>query len=114
MMALDAHGNPLGGIRSPYVDVPVARYVPFNAAADVLPEFPSTWVAANGEGGAEILCRLSAYELAFSPEQLRELYRNVRGYRERFAARLGELEAEGWSLPIYREWILADAAAAVF
>src|SRR5688572_18932099 len=29
-MALDAHGNPLGGIRSPYVDVPTAKYAPVN------------------------------------------------------------------------------------
>jgi hypothetical protein len=114
MMALDEHGNALGGIRSPYVDVPVARYVPFNTAADVLPEYPSTWIANNGAPGAETMCRLSAYQLPFAQDELREIYRNVRGYRQRFEARLRELEAQGWSLPVYREWILADAAAVDF
>jgi hypothetical protein len=114
MMALDEHGNALGGIRSPYVDVPVVRYVPFNTAADVLPEYPSTWIANNGAPGAETMCRLSAYQLPFAQEELREIYRNVRGYRQRFEARLSELEAQGWSLPVYREWILADAAAVDF
>ncbi|MGD8809563.1 MAG: alpha/beta hydrolase domain-containing protein [Gammaproteobacteria bacterium] len=114
MMALDGHGNPRGGIRSPYLDVPVARYVPFNTVADVMPEYPSTWVSTNGMPGAETMCRLSAYKLPFSRDELRTLYRNVRGYRERFEARLDELEAEGWSLPVYRESILGDAAAVEF
>jgi hypothetical protein len=31
-----------------------------------------------------------------------------------FQARLEELEREGWSLPVYRELILGDAAAVDF
>jgi hypothetical protein len=48
MMALDAHGNGLGGIRSPYVDVPTAKYVAINTAAEPLIANPSAYVAANG------------------------------------------------------------------
>ena len=33
MMALDEHGNPRGGIRNTYVDVPTARYTIRPAAA---------------------------------------------------------------------------------
>lgn len=114
MMALDAHGNPLGGIRSPYVDVPAAKYVAVNTAAEPLIEFPSTYIALNGMPGAQQMCRLSAYQVPFSQEKLRSLYRNERGYMERVGTRLEELEEAGWSLPIYRELILADAAAVDF
>jgi hypothetical protein len=31
-----------------------------------------------------------------------------------FTARLDELEREGWSLPVYRDMLLADAAAIDF
>src|SRR5690606_21395720 len=112
MMALDAHGNPLGGIRNPYVDVPVAKYAPVNTAREPLIANPSEYVAANGLQGAQIMCRLSAYQEPFSAEQLRELYGDKATYVRRFEERLDELEREGWSLPVYRELILADAANA--
>ena len=47
-MVLDAHGNPLGGIRSPYVDVPTAKYAPVNTAADPVIANPSEYVRVNG------------------------------------------------------------------
>jgi hypothetical protein len=107
-MALDAHGNPLGGIRSPYVDVPTAKYAPVNTAADPVIANPSEYVRANGLQGAQIMCRLSAYQEPFSAAQLRELYGSKREYLRKFEARLDQLEREGWSLPIYRDTILAD------
>ncbi|HSC16429.1 MAG TPA: alpha/beta hydrolase domain-containing protein [Gammaproteobacteria bacterium] len=109
-MALDAHGNPLGGIRSPYVDVPTAKYAPVNTAADPGIANPSEYVRVNGLRGAEIMCRLSAYQEPFSQAKLRELYGSKREYLRKFEARLSELEREGWSLPVYRETILADVA----
>jgi hypothetical protein len=110
-MALDEHGNPLGGIRSPYVDVPTAKYAPVNVAAEPLIDNPSAFVEANGLMGANIMCRLSAYQEPFSAAELRELYGSKRDYLRRVEARLDELERAGWSLPVYREMILADAAA---
>jgi hypothetical protein len=109
-MVLDAHGNPVGGIRSPYVDVPTAKYAPVNTAADPVIANPSEYVRVNGLQGAQIMCRLSAYQEPFSPAKLRELYGSKREYLRRFEARLDELEREGWSLPVYRDTILADAA----
>ncbi len=109
-MVLDMHGNPVGGIRSPYVDVPTAKYAPVNTAADPVIANPSEYVRVNGLQGAQIMCRLSAYQEPFSKEQLRELYGSKREYLRRFEARLDELEREGWSLPLYRETILADVA----
>ncbi len=109
-MVLDAHGNPVGGIRSPYVDVPTAKYAPVNTAADPVIANPSEYVRVNGLQGAQTMCRLSAYQEPFSQAKLRDLYGSKREYLNKFEARLRELEREGWSLPVYRETILADVA----
>ena len=113
-MALDAQGNPLGGIRSPYVDVPTAKYAPVNTAAEPLIANPSEYVRANGLQGAQTMCRLSAYQEPFSQAKLRELYGSKREYLRKFEARLNELEREGWSLPMYHDTILADVAKTEF
>jgi hypothetical protein len=113
-MALDEHGNPLGGIRNTYVDVPTAKYTPVNTAAEPLIGKPSAYVAANGLEGAQIMCRLSAYQESMSKEDLRKLYGSKRDYVKKVETRLGELEREGWSLPLYRPLILADANAIDF
>jgi hypothetical protein len=113
-MALDKQGNPLGGIRNPYVDVPTAKYRPINTAVDPVIKNPSEYVAANGLQGAQTMCRLSAYQEPFSAAQLRELHGSKREYLRKFEARLNELEQQGWSLPVYRELILADARAIDF
>jgi hypothetical protein len=113
-MALDAHGNPLGGIRSPYVDVPAAKYAPVNTAAEPLIANPSEYVRANGLQGAQTMCRLSAYQEPFSQAQLRELYGSKREYLRKFEARLNELERAGWSLPLYHATIMADVSKTEF
>jgi hypothetical protein len=112
-MLLDEQGNGMGGIRNPYVDVPTAKYVAINTPAEPPIANPNWWITQNA-GGANIMCRLSAYQLPFSREQLRRLYGNPRAYRRKVEDRLDELEAEGWSLPLYRDMILADAAAIEF
>jgi len=113
-MVLDDDGNPVGGIRNPYVDVPIASYAPVNVAADPLPAEVSAYVRANPGVGANIMCRLSVYQLPFTPEKLKSLYGSPRAYRRAFTASLEALEAEGWSLPVYHDMILADAAAVDF
>ena len=91
-MVLDAHGNPVGGIRSPYVDVPTAKYAPVNTAADPVIANPSEYVRVNGLQGAQTMCRLSAYQEPFSAAKLRELYGSKREYLRKFETRLDELE----------------------
>ena len=71
----DEHGNALGGLRSPYVDVPIAGYVASN------PEDP------------EGICGAMTY---FSREKVEELYGGVDGYLERFAEYTDRQAAEGW------------------
>ena len=60
------------------------------------------------------MCRLSAYQEPFSEETLAELYGDKENYLRAFEARLDELEEAGWSLPVYRELILSDAADVMF
>jgi alpha/beta hydrolase family protein len=113
-MALDEAGNPRGGIRSPYVDVPVAKYGFPNEGA--VPPTPNTvsWVALRGEAGIDQLCRLTGYQIAFNTEELRRRYGSKQDYLRRIRTRLDALTKEGWSLPLYRDQILADAERVTF
>jgi hypothetical protein len=113
-MVLDEYGNPKGGIRNPYVDVPVTKYAVPNEGAVPLIANPSAYVARGGQQAANQMCSLSAYQTDFSKDQLRQLYGSNKSYKSKVEKRLTELEKAGWSLPIYREIILADAAKVVF
>jgi hypothetical protein len=110
VMALDEHGNPRGGIRNPYVDVPTAKYVIRPPAAEPLVPNANAWIAARGQQGANQMCGLGSAQLAFSADKLKGLYKNKRNYVSLVEKRVGELEKAGWSLAVYREWILGDAA----
>lgn len=110
-MALDAHGNPKGGIRTVHVDVPLVRYgVPNEANPTPIPN-PSTHVR-NREGGAAFYCRIAGYEQPLPPAQLKALYKDKADYRGKVERRVDELIRQGWFLPAYRALVLADAAAA--
>ena len=100
LMSLDINGNPVGGIRNPYVDVPVTKYTAYNQDTP-------------GRGPSN-LCRLSMWETDYSPERLRDMYVTKENYLRRFEASLDAAEAEGWSLPVYHELIMADARAVEF
>ena len=113
-MVLDEQGNPRGGIRSPYVDVARAKYsVPNEGVSPVIPN-PSAYVAKGGQQAANQMCGLAAYQIDFSRDQLKQLYGNKQTYRTRVERRVNELEKAGWSLPVYRQMILADAAKVDF
>jgi hypothetical protein len=114
LMALDEYGNPRGGVRNPYVDVPVKAFAVRNAGAS--PPVPNAhpFVASRTPAAQAQLCGLAGYEVPLTPAQLKKLYRDPKSYRARVAKRLDELTKQGWSLPVYREVILADAAAVKF
>src|SRR5262245_56883946 len=57
---------------------------------------------------------LAGYQIAFSQEQLKKMYGNKKTYQDRVKRKVEELEKAGWSLPLYRETILADAAKVDF
>ena len=114
LMALDEYGNARGGIRNPYVDIPVKAYGVRNAGAS--PPIPNAhpFVASRTPEAQAQLCGLAGYETALTPAQLRKMYKDPKTYRARVAKRLDELTKQGWSLPVYRDVILADAAAVSF
>jgi alpha/beta hydrolase family protein len=114
LMALDNHGNATGGIRNPYVDIPTAKLSVRNEAAVPPIPNPSAWIAANGPAAASQMCGLAGYQMPFGQDQLKKLYNNLKTYQDRVKRRLDDLEKAGWSLPIYREAILADAAKVHF
>jgi hypothetical protein len=113
-MALDEHGNPRGGIRNPYVDVPTAKYVIRPAAASPMIPNPSAYIATRGAAAATQMCNLGSAQLVFSKEKLKDLYRNKRNYVSMVERKLNEAEKAGWSLPVYRDMILGDAAKVDF
>ena len=114
LMALDENGNARGGIRNPYVDVPVSKLGVRNEGAVPPIPNPGAWIAARGAAAATQMCGLAGYQVALSQEQLKKMYGNKKTYQDRVKRRVEELEKAGWSLPLYRETILADAAKVEF
>jgi hypothetical protein len=109
MMALDDHGNPQGGIRTTYVDVPTAKYVIRPAALNPVVANAAPYIAAGGQNAANLMCGLSTAQIAFAPAKLKELYKNKQAYVKAVETRLTALEKAGWSLPVYHEMIVGDA-----
>jgi hypothetical protein len=114
MMALDENGNPRGGVRSPYVDVPTVKYVIRPAAATPVISPASAYITRGGQQAANQMCGLATAQLAFTPARLKELYKNKQAYVKAVEKRLTELEKAGWSLAVYRDMILGDAAKGTF
>jgi hypothetical protein len=114
MMALDEHGNPRGGIRTVYVDVPTAKYSIRPPATSPIPANASAYISSGGQQAANLMCGLSTAQLNIAPATLKGMYKNKQSYVKAVEKRLTELEKAGWSLPIYREMILADAARVSF
>jgi hypothetical protein len=114
LLALDEVGNVKGGIRNPYVDVPMARYGVPNAGAEPPIKNPHPFIAARGEAAQNQLCGLANYQINLTAEQLRKLHKDRKAYQARVQQRYDELMKEGWALPVYRPVVLADAAAVTF
>lgn len=76
--ALDQHGNVIGGVRSPFVDVPTA-----------------TW---NGNSTGESFCRIAGHEIPFNQEKLKQLYPSYKAYSDAVKANVKELVEKGFIL----------------
>jgi hypothetical protein len=48
------------------------------------------------------------------PTQLKKLHGSPKAYQAKVARRVDELTRQGWSLPVYRDLILSDAAKVSF
>jgi len=116
LLALDEFGNVKGGIRNPYVDVPVKSYHVPNAGADPPIKNPHPFIAARGEAAQSQLCGLSNYEMPLAAAQLRNLYKNKKDYQTKVQQRYDELVKQGWALPLpmLRDVVIGDAAKVSF
>lgn len=74
-LARDVHGNALGGLRTPYVDVPIACYVACN------PDDP------------EGICGKMSY---FTRKQMEEIYGSEQIYLKEFAEYVDQQQKENW------------------
>jgi hypothetical protein len=110
LMALDEYGNVKGGIRNPYVDVPVKKYGVPNSGAQPPIKNPHPFLAARGEAAQNQLCGLANYEEALQAALLRKLYKDKKDYQTKVEQRYDELMKQGWALPVYRSVVLGDAA----
>jgi hypothetical protein len=108
LMQLDEYGNPRGGIRNTWVDVPLYKYT--------LPNIPNPASTGAGSGRMQtpLLCILSAYQTPIDPAIVKKKYGTPANYVKLVEKRLNELEKQGWSLPVYHEVIMRDARAVKF
>jgi Alpha/beta hydrolase domain len=91
MALVDEHGNPRGGVRSPHLDVPLARY------------------AAHSSPGP--MCQLAGVETFLPTESLIARYGDENQYLSEFASALDAAIDVGFLLPADREAIVSAAAA---
>ena len=75
-LELDKHGNAVGGVRSPNLDVPIATYYPFSTPVD----------PASG-----LFCSLVGYKVPFKKEVLSELYPTHDSYVKKVSSRVDAL-----------------------
>jgi streptogramin lyase len=87
----DEVGNAKGGVRSPLVDVPVARYV--------------------GAKTGSFSCMFDGYMYPFDPARLRGLYGSAKQYRRRVEASARALQREGWLTAEDARDVVAEAQA---
>jgi hypothetical protein len=114
LLALDEFGNVKGGIRTTYVDVPMAKYGVPNSGAEPPIKNPHPFIAARGEAAQNQLCGLANYQINFMPDQLKKLYKDPKTFQAKVLQRYDELTKEGWALPVYRSVIAEDAAKVNF
>ena len=90
-LELDAHGNVVGGVRTPSVDVPVST------------------LSGAPPSGASALCALFGSTTSFSPATLTALYGSKAGYLQRYQQSLDQAIRGGYILAVDRASLLAQA-----
>jgi hypothetical protein len=100
-LALDVHGNAQGGVRSTYVDVPVAKYGVPNSA-DPKPGTRN-----------DFFCTIAGYETPLDAQQIKTLYKTEQEYQAKVNDRLEQLIKDGWFLPEYASQVTGDGGKIV-
>jgi hypothetical protein len=88
----DSHGNALGGVRSPLVDVPTARWV--------------------GAKTGSFNCMFRGYKFSFDGAAIKTLYGTHAGYVARVRASVAALQAQRWLTTADAAQIVRDAERA--
>lgn len=101
-LELDKYGNAQGGVRSTYVDVPVAKYGAPNMTA---PEPGSR---------ASFYCSIAGFQQELGADQIQALHGSSASYRAKVQRRLDQLIDAGWFLPEYVTQVTGDAAKVAF
>jgi hypothetical protein len=113
--ARDEHGNALGGVRMPELEVPIASYYPHSTLADA---GAAAAGRPRGEGRpgrpAMPLGEIMGSMTRFPPEQLRELYGSPAEYVARYRKVADGLVADRWILPADAERMVETAAGVTF
>jgi Alpha/beta hydrolase domain len=90
-LALDQHGNVIGGVRTPAVDVPTST------------------LTGSAPPGTSTICSLFGTTTPFSAQELASLYGSKAHYLSKYTADLDKAIAERYLLPSEREELLAQA-----
>ncbi len=90
-LAIDAHGNVIGGVRTPAVNVPVST------------------LSGAPPAGATKICGLFGQTIAFTPAQLASLYGTQSNYLAAYTKSLDKDIAEGYILGADKASLLAQA-----
>lgn len=91
---LDQHGNVKGGVRSPYVDVPMSKWT--------------------GTSTGESFCFIAGHEIPFSTEQLQALYPSKKAYVDAVRKDVAKLVEERFIVKEDGEDLIAEAQAVKF
>jgi len=90
-LALDRHGNVIGGVRTPAVDVPIST------------------LSGKAPKGSSLICSFFGSATPFSQAELVSLYHTTSAYVAAYAASLDKAIADGYILPADRAPLLAQA-----
>jgi len=92
MFVLDAMGNAVGGVRTPVVDAPTARWV--------------------GAKAGPFICLFHGYKIPFDHAELKRLYATQAGYVTKVRASASALVHERWLTPLDASEVVKDAQSA--
>jgi alpha/beta hydrolase family protein len=95
-LALDSHGNVVGGVRTPAVDVPVST------------------LSGSAPAGTSVICSLFGSTVPFSAQTLISLYGTKAHYLTEYGADLSRDIAAGYLLPAERASLMAQAEQVQF
>ncbi len=95
-LALDSHGNVIGGVRTPAVDVPVST------------------LSGEAPKGSSVICSFFGSSTPFGPAELVGLYHTKDAYLAAYTASLNKAIAKGFILGADRAALLAQAQQVPF